>query len=197
MKTKDFEIQHSGKHHLAKISSKKGIVEGRLSNFGERGVATLTLRKGKVFGEIAHSSDNHSASFILKQDGTWKGEYTNGWNDKSLTLALSKGKVQASDIDLSLEHKGKNHNLFIAVDKKGDFSGSIMRKARNMKLELEGQSRGHVSGSIGHTGKHHDLDIILNKNGTWTAKGKVKTKAGMLSVSVSKGEAKVGFGASF
>jgi hypothetical protein len=193
MKKQDFKIDHSGEHHLVEITSEKGVLGGKISNFGERGVATLVLRKGKVSGEISHSSDNHAASFLLKPDGTWSGKYSNTLKDGTLTLSLSKGLVRPSEVDLSLAHKGKNHDLSISVDQKGGFSGHIVRNAPNMSLKLEAGSKGHVSGEIGHTGAHHSLNVILDKNGTWTAQGMVDTKTGTLNVSVGKGEAKLNF----
>lgn len=193
MKDADFEIEHSGKHHLVAIESKKGLPSGKISNFGERGLVSFAFKKGKVSGEISHSSDNHSASLVLRPNGTWKGKYSNKWNDGDLVLSVSKGKVRPSDVDLSFEHKGKNHKLLIAVDQKGKLSGQIVRKAPNMGLELKAQRGGRISGSVNHKGQHHDLNIVLNENGTWGAGGTVKTKGGVLRVSIKKGEGKVGF----
>ena len=193
MKKEDFEIQESGQHHLVEIASKNGLLGGKISSFGERGVATLVLRKDKVSGEISNSSDNHAASFILNPDGTWRGKYSNNLEGGTLALSLSKGMVHPSKVNLNLEHKGENHDLSIAIDQKGVFSGHIERKAPNMTLKLEAESKGRISGEIGHMGANHSVNIILNKNGTWTAGGTVNTKMGTLNVSVGKGEAKLNF----
>jgi len=151
------------------------------------------VERRKVSGEIIHASDNHLASFRLKPDGTWEGKYCNEWQHKTVTLSASGGKVCPSEIGLSFAHKGANHDFSIAVDEKGKFSGQIMRRGPNTKLELQAQPGGRMSASIGHAGKHHNLNIALNKNGTWIAKGRVKTNGGTLTFSARKGGATARF----
>lgn len=183
---KQLSVEHSGDHHLAKVSydeNTKKVAAGVIYSFSDNAAASLQVNNGKLEGSVVHSGDTHNLKIEVSSDGSYTGSFEDSRGNIKILLnggeaSLLQGKIPEGGIEINGDH----HKVKFNIDNKGKISGIIESQKTNYGTFRLGIDQGKISGSIVHKGEGHETKLDVSPDGNFGG-----------SISIGKGDTKFTF----